>query len=40
MLKIMVKEILINIYNNQNFLVFIVTTKPSIFIKIAKKFKN
>jgi hypothetical protein len=39
-LKVIVKEILINVRDNQNSLVFAVTTEPSISIKIAKKLKD
>jgi hypothetical protein len=40
MFKIIIKEILINIRDNQNSFIFIVITKPFISIEIAKKLKN
>jgi hypothetical protein len=40
MLKVIVKEILINIRNNQNSLVFAVITEPSISVEITKKLKD
>jgi hypothetical protein len=39
-LKVIVKETLINICDNQNFLVLVVITKSSISVEIAKKLKN
>jgi hypothetical protein len=40
MLKIIIKEILINIRDNQNSLILIVIIEPSISIEITKKLKN
>jgi hypothetical protein len=40
MLKIIIKEILINIRDNQNSLVFIAITKSFISIEITKKLKD
>jgi hypothetical protein len=39
MLKVIIKEILINICDNQSFLIFAIITKPSISVEIAKKLK-
>jgi hypothetical protein len=40
MLKVIIKEILINIRDNQNSLVFLAITKLSISIEIIKKLKD
>jgi hypothetical protein len=40
MLKIIIKEILINIRDNQNSLILLVITKPFISIEITKKLKD